>query len=360
MNTISKSLFFHILLFIATMTYSQTCETEYLQPADNLFLKKKYKEAIEYYESYLICKPNAEGIKKKIAECDSLLQLCKSCLQRGDELFFAQKYKDAKEYYLYYKEKCNPMAVGIDKTIAEIDKLLSKPILQVSKENLSFPSSGGSESITVTTNASSYSVDALPSWCSVTAKYQGSFVIACRANSGTKTRTDYFMITAGAGYEPIRINVSQAGSPPKQTPPVQFTLGVGNGIVQGKAIGGYGKLKINFDDKSGTSIIGGFGSHDGRRFNHWSAGAMMHFFDWLFVSGHYGTVTAKEIPFSADRDGNFTLQGEKMLYGVSMLGGYDNHFEGWFHVFAGAGVSVYSDKKRKFLPAWNVGIGINF
>ena len=80
--------------------------------------------------------------------------------------------------------------------------------LSVSNKNLSFSSLGGNEQITVTTNARSYTVSDLPSWCSVQG-YTGYFVITCNANTRSSQRTGYLTVAAGDKTE--RIAISQSG-----------------------------------------------------------------------------------------------------------------------------------------------------
>ena len=116
MKTTRKLSILLILLFSVTMAYSQ-CET-YLQKANTLFAEKKYEDAKRQYLNYKECKPNAQGIDGKIAECD-----CEIRLQEAETLFSQKKYADAKSQYSNYK-KCNPNAKGIDEKIAECDRSL--------------------------------------------------------------------------------------------------------------------------------------------------------------------------------------------------------------------------------------------
>jgi len=182
----------------------------------------------------------------------------------------------------------------------------------------------------------------------------------------------YSIDITATGYKKITIDVTEVIAtkiqafeiytkilpiPPSQR--IKIIAGIGNGITSGKGMGFYGELRRNFSNNSGLGIIGGAGSIDGSLFDHWSAGTIMH---WrcFFVSGHYGTVTTKEIPFSSNNSGSFTLPGEKILYGISALTGYDYVLGKWFHVTAGIGGSYCFDDNPKFMFAWNVGIGISF
>ena len=123
MKTISKLTIFFVLLFSATMAYSQ-CET-YLQRAEMLFAEKKYDDAQRQYLNYKECKPNAPGIDEMIEKCEQLLMQCEAYKQNADALFAQKKYDDAKRQYLNYKE-CKQNAPGIDDKIAECDRLLQE------------------------------------------------------------------------------------------------------------------------------------------------------------------------------------------------------------------------------------------
>ncbi|MBK8044912.1 MAG: BACON domain-containing protein [Haliscomenobacter sp.] len=109
--------------------------------------------------------------------------------------------------------------------------------LSVSKGNLSFPASGGSENITVSTNKSPYSVNLLPSWCTLQ-KYSGYF-INCSANAGTNIRNGYFMVAAGD--KTIRINISQSG---KEEIKTETALSVSKGNLSFPSGGGSENITV--------------------------------------------------------------------------------------------------------------------
>jgi hypothetical protein len=78
---------------------------------------------------------------------------------------------------------------------------------KVSTQNILFTSSGGTQSVTVTTDDGSYDITLLPSWCSVT-KYSNYFNIACESHSGSSARTGWFKVKSG--NKEVQIDVTQS------------------------------------------------------------------------------------------------------------------------------------------------------
>jgi len=81
--------------------------------------------------------------------------------------------------------------------------------LSASPTNITASSSSGTKTIYVTTNASSYEVDFLPAWCTVTSKSKTSFVLSYSANTSTSSRSDWFRVKAGG--QTVRIDIKQDG-----------------------------------------------------------------------------------------------------------------------------------------------------
>lgn len=71
----------------------------------------------------------------------------------------------------------------------------------------SFSYSGGSETFYVKTDGDSYTVNYLPSWCSVSSKTSTSFTLQCEQNTSTSSRSDWFSVKSGD--RTVRIDVSQ-------------------------------------------------------------------------------------------------------------------------------------------------------
>ena len=231
-----------IILFFAVITAFSAYSQNYLQDGDRCFDNGDYACAETKYDQ---ASKSSSGNDKQIA--DIRLSRAKNCaewIKTANQAFNNRNYNTAKENYQkvldsnskdeYAKsqlEKCNNF-------------LKPTTTLSVSKENLSFSSSGGNESITVTTNASSYSINSLPSWCTVQ-KYAGYFVITCSANSGTTTRSDYFTVTAGD--KTVRINVSQTGKTPN---PPATTLSVSKENLSFSSSGGNESITVTTNASS--------------------------------------------------------------------------------------------------------------
>jgi hypothetical protein len=149
-----------------------------LSSANSLFAQKQYADAKREFQGILDSNPKDAYATAKVKECTDLLQ-----------------------------PKPTPAPTQMPTT-----PTTSKPAtitLSVSNSNLSFPSSGGKQNITVTTNVSSYDVTLLTaSWCSVT-KYSTYFVVNCDPNYGTTARKEWFKIKAGD--KEIKIDVNQSG-----------------------------------------------------------------------------------------------------------------------------------------------------
>jgi len=79
--------------------------------------------------------------------------------------------------------------------------------LSATPTSLPFSFSGGTQTISVSTDCASYDVTNLPSWCNVTNKTGASFQIVCQANSGAY-RSGSFNIKSGSME--IRLTVEQA------------------------------------------------------------------------------------------------------------------------------------------------------
>ena len=80
--------------------------------------------------------------------------------------------------------------------------------LSLSNSSLSFTALGGNKNINITTNSNSYTVELLPSWCTVK-KYSDYFVITSNSNPSSSSRSDYFEVKAGD--KSVRVNINQAG-----------------------------------------------------------------------------------------------------------------------------------------------------
>ena len=71
----------------------------------------------------------------------------------------------------------------------------------------SFSYNGGSKMFYVETDGDSYTVDYLPSWCSVSNKTSTSFTLQCNQNTSASSRSEWFSVKSGD--KTVRIDVSQ-------------------------------------------------------------------------------------------------------------------------------------------------------
>jgi hypothetical protein len=219
-----------ILFFAVVTTFSV-----YSQDGDSCFDNGDYACAVTIYsEAFRL----ASGKDKQLAEIK--LTRAKNCVEwtKSDNQSFTNgNYSAAKENYQKVLDS-NPKDAYAKTQLEKCNNLLNPPTtLSVSKENLSFSSSGGGESITVNTNASSYSLNALPSWCTIQ-KYTGYFIVTCNVNLASTTRTGSFTVTAGD--KSVRINVSQLGVQPKP----ETTLSVAKGNLSFSSSGGNESITV--------------------------------------------------------------------------------------------------------------------
>lgn len=82
--------------------------------------------------------------------------------------------------------------------------------LSVSKTEVNFDAYGGVETLTVTTNASSWYISEEPGWCSAS-KSDNVLILSCNENTNVDNRSDYLRITTSGGAKSTRINIRQKG-----------------------------------------------------------------------------------------------------------------------------------------------------
>jgi len=197
-----------LILFLTLLSTFWAYSQSYLQIGDHCFDIGDYACAkINYNEAFKL----ASGRDKQIAEIKlTRAKWCADNIKAADQAFSNGKFEQAIKKYESVLES-NTQDTFARKQIAKCKNILYPPIIKlvVSKDNLSFPSPGGNDSITVTTNAESYSINVLPYWCSIQ-KYPDYFVFNCVENSFTSPRTEYF--TVSAGNKAIRVNINQLGA----------------------------------------------------------------------------------------------------------------------------------------------------
>jgi hypothetical protein len=203
-----------ILFFGFISSFSAYCQISNLDDGNECFNQGNYTCAEAKYKQVFKTAVNKE---KQIAEIK--IQRAKKCIEnlRIAELAFKNKnYTKAKEFYLAILDS-NPQDEFVKGRLESINKSVtipdSKPsnlsALSLSKTELSYSSSGGYEYVNVNTNSKTYSVDLLPSWCTVQ-KYNTYFSVNCTMNNQSTERSGYFDVKAGD--KTIRVNIKQEGS----------------------------------------------------------------------------------------------------------------------------------------------------
>lgn len=84
--------------------------------------------------------------------------------------------------------------------------------LKTSKQMVLFLASGGTEQITVNTNADSFNIDLYPDWCTIT-KHMDYLVISCNRNNQTSSREGLVYIKAGDKIQKIYISQAKTIKP---------------------------------------------------------------------------------------------------------------------------------------------------
>lgn len=229
-------------LFVLTFSYTAYSQNSLLE-GDKCFDTGDYNCAeIKYKESYKL----ANETDKQIVEIK--IQRAKWCadnLKIADEAYASLNYSKAKENYQFILDS-NPRD---NYAKSQIDKCNSKinestiPTLTLSKTELSFNSSGGSEKITIYTNSNSYEIQLLPAWCTVQ-KYDRYFEVICNSNYNNTARTDYFNVKAG--NKTVRINIAQQGTIQAK----ENSLNLSKTELSFKSSGGSEKITISTNSNS--------------------------------------------------------------------------------------------------------------
>lgn len=197
-----------LILFFTLLSIYSGYSQSYLQDGDRCFDNGDYECAkLKYNEAFKL----ASGRDKQIIEIKlTRAQWCADHTKTAGQALNIGNYVIAIENYESILES-NPKDAYSRKQIAKCKLILNPPIieLELSNENLSFLSFGGTDSVRVTTNADLYSINGLPYWCSVL-KYSEYFILSCVENLYTTSRTDYFTVLADK--KTVKVNVSQQGA----------------------------------------------------------------------------------------------------------------------------------------------------
>ena len=151
-----------LLLFALALTNLALAQSNSLQEGNKCFATGDYACAVEKYKEAIL---SSDERQKKIAG-DNLSQAekCFELRRVADVAFNSKNFIKAKEYYQNVISE-NPKDEYAKDQLVKCNNFLTPPetTLSVSKENVSFSFSGGSETISVNTNAISYTISSLPS-----------------------------------------------------------------------------------------------------------------------------------------------------------------------------------------------------
>jgi hypothetical protein len=203
-----------IIFFAFILSLSTYSQVNNLEDGDKCFSAGNYTCALtKYKEQYKSANVNDKmDIEIKIQQ----VKLCIENLKNANLAFNGKNYTKAKELYLAVLDS-NPNDANAKSQLDIINNILKKTTensLSLSKTQINQRSSGGNEYINVSTNSKTYTIDLLPSWCTVQ-KYDSYFVINCSINYQSTARNDYFNVKAGD--KTIRVNISQEGGSTQKT-----------------------------------------------------------------------------------------------------------------------------------------------
>lgn len=176
------------------------------------------------------------GINKTLNEAQSMYQKATTIKNYQDA---KNKFRSAISDVGYVAaEHDNAINEGIKKCDRKINEL--SPRLTVngcsSSTDISFNGSGGTKTLSISTNQGTPYASAMPGWISVNSSSSSSISIYCSENTSSSSRSDWFNVSAGS--KTVRVNVTQsAGS----TRPITITgASFQNNKKDGTIINSYG------------------------------------------------------------------------------------------------------------------------
>jgi hypothetical protein len=189
-----------VLLFLSLVfTCITFAQFNSLQDGNKCFANGDYACAIEKYKQAILSQDERQ---KKIAG-DNLKQAekCFELLRMADAAFKNKNFSKAKEYYQNILEE-NSKDEFVKTQLSEIKIALIT--LDVSRNEILFSNKGGTEIVNVTTEADSYTVGILPTWCTVQ-KFDKFFSLICTVNLSDSERIGTFVVSAGSKSKIINI-----------------------------------------------------------------------------------------------------------------------------------------------------------
>ncbi|MFN3760290.1 MAG: BACON domain-containing protein [Algoriphagus aquaeductus] len=187
------------------------------------FEKGDYACAINKYEDAF---NSITGRDKQIAEINlSRAKLCLKWLNEANSAFSQKNFSVAKELYQNILNE-NPKDEFAQIRLEECKK--ASTYLRISKNSLTFTSSGVAQTINIQTDATSYTIENKPSWVVIT-KNEGYISVSCNVNQDEKNRSGSIIIKAGNQTNTISIN--QLG----KSPEVVFSISNQNIVLESPA-----------------------------------------------------------------------------------------------------------------------------
>ena len=132
---------------------------------------------------------------------------CSDALSEAKSLYNSGNYQKAKSLFEYVKSECGSSYGDASAWIRKCNDALT-PNLTVSKSSLSFGSSGGSQSITVSSNRS-WSLQGTSSSMFTVQRSGNTVTVQCNKNTTSSYRSDYFTIVTDGGDKTVKIVVNQ-------------------------------------------------------------------------------------------------------------------------------------------------------
>ncbi len=212
--TIDYRVFFAVLLGINIFSYTLNAQNSTQTIKKEIYSDNQIKVEVEFKLYNSICKDLNKSNKYTYIVTGQMYSYAK-------EAYWNLKYTDCNGNQ--QNEKKNIPIGGKEAVIGRIESLdyifigkldsnlpppISSNLLSLSKTDISYKSLGGNENITVNSNSNPYTVEKLPSWCTVQ-KYSTYFTLNCINNYSSSSRTDYFNVKSG--NQTIKVNVKQEG-----------------------------------------------------------------------------------------------------------------------------------------------------
>lgn len=230
-----------IILFLLVITYCSLTfgQSNNLQEGNLCFTKGDYVCAVENYTKATL---SSDERQKKIAGDN--LRIAEKCLELrhlADDAFSKSLYGKAKEYYQGIVNE-NPKDEYAKSRLKQVQDLLLT--LDVSKKDISFSMAGGSDVVDVYTDAISFMIDSIPSWCTI-AKQSKNFVVSSLENPFNLERTGTIKVSIGS--KAIYVRVKQAA---KQ----EITLSVSTNKLSFSSSGGISDRVYVYSNTTGFVV----------------------------------------------------------------------------------------------------------